>query len=268
MFCAATIAPDIVLSMNRNVWLCAVASTLALSGCDADDPEEDSTTGSTSSTTDDVNTTIPVTSVTASSADPTNDGSSSSGEGSDAGTGTGTDGSSSSGGPLGTSSSSTGGEDDSSSSSDGGEDTTTGSTVGWDVEWCNLQYPPTIEGTTATLTTAYSRLYVEGLTDLTPLNNPDAQLEVEFGYGDDGSDPTAGGWTWVVGVPNGGWDGSAVGAPNNDEYQADLQFPAAGTYDYAARVSGDGGDTWVYCDLDGLVEGGYTSDQAGNATIQ
>jgi hypothetical protein len=253
--------------MNRKVWLCAVAGALAMSGCDDDNrPEEDSTTGLASSTTDGVQTTIPVTSVTESNTDPTTDGSSS-GVGS-SGTDTGTDGSSSSGDPTDASSSSTGGGGESSSSTGGEDDTTTGDPMVWDVQWCNLQFPATIAGSPATVTTAYSRVYVEGLTDLTPMNNPDDQLVVEFGYGDDESDPDAGGWTWVAGVPNGGWDGSTVGAPNNDEYQADLQFPAAGTYDYAARVSGDGGGTWVYCDLDGLVEGGYTSDQAGSATIQ
>ena len=255
--------------MNRKVWLCLVAGALAVAGCDDDDrPEGDSTTGLASSTTGGVQTTIPVTSVTESSSDPTTAGSSSGSGSSGTDTEGDTDGSSTGGDSEGTSSSSTGGAEESSSSTGGGDDTTTGVTMEWDVEWCNLQFPATIEGTTATVTTVYSRVYVEGLTDLTPTNNPDAQLVVEFGYGDDASDPAAGGWSWVIGTPNGGWDGSAVGAPNNDEYQGDLQFPAAGTYDYAARVSGDGGDTWVYCDLDGLVEGGYTSDQAGSATIQ
>lgn len=253
--------------MNRRVWLCVLAGGLALAGCDEDNrPEGDSTTGLASSTTDGVQTTIPVTSVTESNTDPTTDGSSSTAGSS--GTDTDTDGSSSSGDPPDTSSSSSTGGGESSSSTSDGDDTTTGNAMAWDVEWCNLQFPATIKGTTATVTTVYSRVYVEGLTDLTPTNNPDDQLEVEFGYGDDGSDPGAGAWTWVAGMPNGGWDGSAVGAPNNDEYQADVQFSAPGTYDYAARVSGDGGGTWVYCDLDGLVEGGYTSDQAGTATIQ
>lgn len=244
-----------------------VAGALALPGCDDDNrPEEDSTTGLASSTTDDVATTIPVTSVTETTADPTTVGSSS-GTGTGGDTDTDTDAGSSSTG-FGTAGSSSTGDDGESSSSTSGDDTTTGDPMAWDVEWCNLQFPPEIDGTTATVTTVYSRVYVEGLTDLTPLNNVDAQLVVEFGYGDDASDPAAGGWTWVVGVPNAGWDGNAVGAPNNDEYQGDLQFPAAGTYDYAGRVSGDGGTTWVYCDLDGLVEGGYSSDQAGDATIQ
>ena len=35
-----------------------------------------------------------------------------------------------------------------------------------------------------------------------------------------------------------------------------------GVFDYAARISGDSGTTWVYCDLDGLVINGYTPDQA------
>lgn len=263
IFCVTTIPTAIVARMKLKVWLGALGCAIALSGCDDDNsPNSDSTTGSSSSTTDDVNTTIPVTSVTETMSGPTTDDSTSSGSGSDTdtdtdGTGSTTDDSTSSTTDAGESTSST--TDDS---------TTTGDPQPWDIGWCNLQHPPTIEGSTATVTTAYARVYAEGLTDQTPGNDIDAQLVVEFGYGDDDSDPSAGGWTWVAGTGNPGWDGTNAGQPNNDEYQGDLQFAAVGTYDYAARVSGDSGATWVYCDLNGLVEGGYTSDQAGAATIE
>ncbi len=121
-------------------------------------------------------------------------------------------------------------------------------------------------------TTTYARVYVEGLTDQTEFNDIDAALVSEFGYGDDGSDPAVAAWTWVAGTPNPGWDGSmakgGLGQENNDEYQGDLSFPAAGNYDYAARFSADGGNTWTYCDLDDSKTGGYSPAQAGAATIE
>lgn len=248
--------------MNSKARLSLLACAIALSACDDDSgPAGNGTTGDMT-TTDEVATTIPVTSVTETSTDPTTAGSSSSTSGTDTDTDTDT---------TTTSSSGSGSEGSSSTGSTSGSTSTGEATTGdptWEVEWCNLQFPPMIEGTTATVTTAYARVYVEGLTDQTPSNDVDAQLQVEFGYGADGSDPAVDGWDWVSGSGNVGWNGNDAGQPNNDEYQGDLQFAAAGTFDYAARVSGDGGDTWVHCDLDGLVEGGYTSEQAGNAVIQ
>jgi hypothetical protein len=159
------------------------------------------------------------------------------------------------------------------------DDATTGSTgdEALEVEWCILQYPPTIPVPDAEDpvgpgedTEVYTRFFVETVTDQTDLNDEDDRIVVEVGYGADGSDPSAGTWTWTAAVPNPGWDGSEApefGSENNDEYWADLSFDAAGVYDYASRVSADGGRTWVYCDLDGLTEGGYTAEQAGDATI-
>ncbi len=253
--------------MKTSACLTMLTCVIALSACGDDtDPAGSGTTEDDTATTDQVATTIPVTSVTDTTPDPTTATSTSSTSGTDASTGGETASASSSSGADsgaetdGSTSRSTG------SSSSTGDGTTDGAT--WDIEWCNLQFPATIETDTAATTTAYARVYVEGLTDLTPGNDLDAQLQVEFGYGADASDPAVDGWTWVSGVGNGGWNGNTAGQPDNDEYQGELQFEASGTYDYAARVSGDAGETWVYCDLNGLVDGGYTSDQAGNAVIE
>lgn len=236
---------------------------IALCSCDGGDGSSDSesTTGETTSSTDDVATTIPVTSVTETTNPTSVTSTSGDTEGSSSDGSSGADGSSSSsGGET--------GSDTSSSTSTGEETTTTtGEPVVWDVEWCNLQFPAAITGAPPTTETAYSRIYVEGLTGQTPGNDLDDQLIVGFGYGADGSDPAEDDWTWVTAEANGGWNGGAAGQPDNDEYQAALTFDAAGTFDYAARVSGDGGVTWVHCDLDGLVEGGYSPDQAGSAEI-
>lgn len=68
-----------------------------------------------------------------------------------------------------------------------------------------------------------------------------------------------------------GWNGADVGEPDNDEYRAQVA-PAAGTYDTAYRFSGDGGVTWIYCDLDAGEgsdgsEDGYQADNAGSLIV-
>lgn len=141
----------------------------------------------------------------------------------------------------------------------------------YEIGWCILQYPPMVSLGEGEAWTNYVRVFAAGLTDQTGVTDPDPMLVVELGYGLDGSDPSMGvgaPWTYVAATPNGGY---GPGAPDysavNDEYQGDLSIPTAGIYDYAARISGDGGMTWVWCDLDGLTEGGYTPDQAGHAEI-
>ncbi len=239
-----------------------------LPGCDDDGASGNGTTSEDGTTTDDeVMTTIPVTSVSATAppstdTSDTEDPSASETDPSGSTATTDTTGSDTEGSSSG----------DVTSSSSGGDGSTTTETTGgvevWDIGWCNLQFPASIDGDTSTVTTAYARVYIEGLTDQSTFNDLHPSVQVDFGYGADDSDPAVDGWTWIPGQPNGGWNGSDAGRDNNDEYQGDLQFAAAGIYDYAARVSGDGGDTWVYCDLDGLVLDGYTSDQAGAATIE
>ena len=139
----------------------------------------------------------------------------------------------------------------------------------YDIGWCILQFPATVSEDEGNSFTVYIRVFAEGLTDQTGVNDPDPLLVVEVGYGDDGSDPSMGDmWTYSDASPN---DGYGPGAPDysevNDEYQGDLSINSAGIYDFAGRVSGDGGKTWVWCDLDGLTTGGYTPDQAGEAEI-
>lgn len=246
--------------MALRIWSSVLCCAFALAACDDGGDENPTAAGSSSSTTDDVATTIPVTSVTDTSPDPTTTTATGGTDGTSSSSSTGEPDSTSTG-------SSSGGSTTESSSSSGDDTTTTTGDAVWTVGWCNLQHPPTIDGDTAATTTAYARVYVEGLTDQTPGNDLAPELQVAFGYGDDGSMPPDG-WTWTDATANVGWNGNDAGEPNNDEYQADLGFAAPGTYDYAARVSGDGGTTWTYCDLDGLVEGGYTPEQAGHATIQ
>jgi len=124
--------------------------------------------------------------------------------------------------------------------------------------WCNLQWPP---GATSTegLPSApvYGRVWAEGMSDADGMHTG---IIGELGWGADGSDPAAGGWTWVPGTYVGQYE-------NNDEYTASIVELTAGTYDYAWRFSVDGGASWVYCDRDGLTEGGYSADQAGELVV-
>lgn len=180
-------------------------------------------------------------------------------------------GSTSSGGAPGTDSGSTGpGGGETSTGEPGGstDDGPVGTT--YDVSWCRLQFPPMADVAVSEAFTVYVRFYAAGLTDVSDGNDPAPELVVEMGYGVDGSDPSTGmgaPWTWVPAAPNVGWNGPAAGEDDNDEYQGDLSIDVAGIYDYAARISGNSGMDWVYCDLDDLLTGGYTPDQAGHAEV-
>jgi hypothetical protein len=176
--------------------------------------------------------------------------------------GTGTSGST---GPIDGSSSSSSGEPPAeSSSSDGGP-------TSYPIDWCILQYPPMVDVAVDEAFTVYVRLFAPGLTDQSGVTDPAPELLVDVGYSVDGSDPSTGvgaPWTWEPAMPNLGYGPGAFGyGANNDEYQHDLAIPEAGIFDYAARISGDSGATWVYCDVDGLTVGGYTPDQAGDAAV-
>jgi len=88
--------------------------------------------------------------------------------------------------------------------------------------------------------TVYGQIYVGGLTDTqsTPVDGLTAQL----GFGDLGTNPSSdASWTWEDAVPNAGF---AVN--NNDEFEASLLPPVAGTFSYTYRYSGNGGTTWFY----------------------
>ncbi|GMV38872.1 MAG: hypothetical protein AMXMBFR64_05880 [Myxococcales bacterium] len=137
------------------------------------------------------------------------------------------------------------------------------------VDWCRLQWPLDAEVLAGTPVTVYGRVYDEGVTDKTDGVDADPKLVGQVGYGPDGSDPAAGGWTWAAAAANPSWSASEAGEPGNDEYQATFAAPAAGTYDHAFRFSLDGGTSWTYCDRaagpgsDGS-EDGYQIANAGS----
>ena len=130
------------------------------------------------------------------------------------------------------------------------------------VDWCTLQWPPTIAALSGTEATVYGQVYEAGISDLSPETDVSAQLMAQLGWGPAGSDPVteASGWTLVTAAANPGWVDTDT--PDNDEYMATFTLPAPGLYDYAYRFSADGGQTWTWCDLDGTGNG-YSVDQAG-----
>jgi hypothetical protein len=138
----------------------------------------------------------------------------------------------------------------------------------WTIDFCRLQFPTVIEQLETTSITVYGRLYVAGLTDQSVTNDVDANVASFVGYGPDGSDPaTSPDWTWTAAVPNAAWDGSAVGVADEDEYQAVMTIPAAGTYDFAYRFTGNAGFSFTYCDGDGPGStNGYNPADAGAMT--
>ena len=131
-------------------------------------------------------------------------------------------------------------------------------TSGETIDWCNTQFPTSLNSTVSTSNTVYGQLYMDGKTNAqssqyTGNGNPASQsgnVRFQFGYGADGSAPS--GWTtWANATFNSGSAGN-----NNDEYQFDWTTPATiGRYDYQFRASGDGGATWTYCDTDGSTTG-------------
>ncbi|MGK0358471.1 MAG: hypothetical protein ACI9U2_000760 [Bradymonadia bacterium] len=136
-------------------------------------------------------------------------------------------------------------------------------------DWCRLQFPVDAEVGTGTDVTVYARINEPGITDATDATDIDPAVIVQVGFGVDGSDPAVEPWAWFAAEANAGWNAADAGEPGNDEYQATFVAPQPGTYDHAARVSVDGGDTWIYCDRaagegsDG-AEDGYQIENAGS----
>jgi hypothetical protein len=138
------------------------------------------------------------------------------------------------------------------------------------IDFCRLQFPTIVATNSGTSVDVFGRVFIAGLTDLSGLNDPAAQVIGYVGYGPDGSDPAVdAGWTWTAGVPNAGYSPASPNyEANNDEYTASFSAPPAGAYDFAFRFSGDGGATFTYCDGgDAGSSNGYAPADAGQLTV-
>ena len=117
-----------------------------------------------------------------------------------------------------------------------------------EVDWCNLQWPPSLDITYGDSIDVYSQVYVAGLTEGA---GQGAGIEAWLGYSDSASDPAT--WdsdNWVPAIYN---EFGPTG--NNDEYmfKGSLDLPP-GTYYYAFRYSYNGGP---------FTYGGYSSGGGG-----
>ncbi|MBU0766000.1 MAG: choice-of-anchor J domain-containing protein, partial [Bacteroidetes bacterium] len=99
------------------------------------------------------------------------------------------------------------------------------------VDWCNLQWPETINITTGNYDTVYAQAYEPGVTDSA---GQGAGLEAWIGYNVNDTNPAT--WTnWMPAIYN-------VDSGNNDEYMAELGAGLpVGTYYYASRFRLNGG---------------------------
>ena len=92
---------------------------------------------------------------------------------------------------------------------------------------------------------------------------------MDLGVGPDGETPSDA-WTWTACAFNEHKPGLDASILDNDEYECVGTAPAAGIYDYAARVSIAGGP-WLYCDLGGDFglgsDDGYSPSTAGGMTV-
>ena len=110
-------------------------------------------------------------------------------------------------------------------------------------DWCNLQWPATMDINEGGTGTVYAQVYEPGVTDAV---GQGAGIEAWIGYSEDDTDPAT--WTnWVPATYN-----SDNG--NNDEYMADLGPLPIGTYYYASRFILDNGPD---------VYGGYSATGGG-----
>lgn len=132
------------------------------------------------------------------------------------------------------------------------------------VVWGRFQWPQfALQCTTSTITTTYGRVYIPGLTDRGPSIDPALSVVVQMGYGPTNSAPANNtNWVWTTAGPNPFWNGTSAGEVNNDEYQANLTIPTAGTYHAVYRFSGNFGQTWLYAGNSGSTSANGTSPLA------
>lgn len=136
------------------------------------------------------------------------------------------------------------------------------------IDFCRLQFPTTIDDVASTDVDVFGRVYIAGQTDLTGGNDPSPSIVGYVGYGPDGTDPAANAmWVWTLATPNVGYGPASPSyEANNDEYVATMTLPPTGTYDFAYRFSGDGSDTFTYCDGGNGSTDGYAAADAGQMT--
>ena len=127
------------------------------------------------------------------------------------------------------------------------------------IDWGRLFTPLSITVTPIEYIPATALVQSNGVTDQTVNSDPDPRLLAQVGIGAQGSDPSAGGWNWYDTEPS-----DIYTDDFHDMYNGYIDPAPIGTYDVAARLSGDRGMTWVYCDT---VDNSYDTADAGEVTV-
>ena len=129
------------------------------------------------------------------------------------------------------------------------------------IGWANLQWPPTINHIISVVNrteNAYGQVWIDGVT-----SQPGASptLQVQLGFGPEGSDPAIEpAWVWVDASFN-------VDAGNNDEFKASMLPEFTGTFDYVYRYTTTNGRDWLYADLNGPIPGGSLPPNPGKLIV-
>lgn len=132
-----------------------------------------------------------------------------------------------------------------------------------EADYCNLQFPSTLTvsaGQASEL--VYGRIFEAGRTDVAMGAAPG--ILAELGFGPSSSNPTTStAWRFAPASFN-------LEVGNDDEYEATLTVPAAGSYAYTYRFSLDDGLNFTYCDTNGAGSNGglgFESNSLGSATV-
>jgi hypothetical protein len=159
--------------------------------------------------------------------------------------------------------------------STGDEEQPLGTTSAALASWANAKFSQVLrvnaqESVAGAQTNVFGRVHAAGVTDTTPMNDPDPRIQAQVGYGPGGSFPVDNSWFWAPATSNPLYGpGSPSHEPSYDEYVGTLTAPGSGVYDFAYRFSGNGGADWVNCDAD--VEGsanGYSPADAGQMFVE
>jgi hypothetical protein len=131
------------------------------------------------------------------------------------------------------------------------------STVVSEVDYCTVQFPPSLSVQTGTPTPLIFGQIVElGMTEFA---GPNTSVRAQVGYGPATANPEyEASWQWTNATFN-------AQAGNNDEYEAVFTAPAVGSYRYVYRFSLDQGVSWTYGDRNA---GDFGAGSAGGLTFE
>ncbi|MFU8803867.1 MAG: hypothetical protein ACNA8W_08680 [Bradymonadaceae bacterium] len=131
------------------------------------------------------------------------------------------------------------------------------------VDWCNTHSPSDITTVLGLSFEIYGRVYSDaGTTGVGRLEGITAMVCHTYDALSTPVDLTAA--TCFDASYVGDVGGLNAGDLANDEYMAEASFETIGLGQYFYAFSGDGGDNWTFCDLDGELE---NSDNVGSTTV-